>query len=82
MMCQWRTYRVYTLVGNEWRFLISPTNDLPDTDETFRGSGVEIIEIGDKKGYVKINNSHGYLDNTIRDTIVAATYTKITKGNR
>jgi hypothetical protein len=81
MTSQWRTYRIYTLVGNEWRFLISSTNKLLDTDETLRGSGLEVIEKGDKKGYVKVHYTCGGINDVIRDTIVAATYTKITKEN-
>jgi hypothetical protein len=81
MTSQWRTYRIYTLVGNEWRFLISPTDQILDTNETLRGSGLEVIEKGDKKGYVKVHYSYGGVDDAICDTIVAATYTKITKEN-
>jgi hypothetical protein len=75
---QWRTYRVYTLVGKEWRFLLDPRNELLSTDESFRNSGVEIIEKCDKRGYIKINYSNEGVDKTIHDTIVAATYTRIT----
>lgn len=80
---QWRTYRVYTLVGNEWRFLIDSTNELLDTQLKFRATGVDIVEKGNRKGYVKINYMNDSLTDTIvHDTIVAATYTKITKVNK
>jgi SanA protein len=78
---QWRTYRIYTLVGNEWRFLID-NHELLSTYEAFRSSGVDIVEKGDRKGYVKINYAKWDIDDSdIHDTIVAATYTKITKEN-
>lgn len=82
MNSQWRAYRIYTLVGNEWRYLISPTNAILNTDETLRSSGLEVVEKGDKKGYIKVHFSYGTVDNAIFDTIVAATYDKITKDNK
>lgn len=73
---QWRTYRVYTLVGKEWRFL---TNDfeLLETPEYFRASGYEVIEPGPDKGTVKIHYGSFGAKCEIIDTIVAPTYSKI-----
>lgn len=73
---QWRTYRVYTLVGQEWRFL---TNDfeLLRTPEYFRASGCEVIEPGPEKGMLKIHYGSFGVKCEIIDTIVAPTYSKI-----
>jgi hypothetical protein len=81
MTSQWRVYRIYTLVDKEWRFVLDPTNELLNTDLSFRASGVDIVEKCGRKGYIKINYTDGYVNSPIRDTIVAATYTKITKDN-
>jgi SanA protein len=81
MASQWRQYRIFTLVGNEWRYLID--GELLDTHGLFRSSGVDIVEKGDRKGYVKINYARWEADDMdTHDTIVAATYTKITKENK
>jgi SanA protein len=85
MTSQWRTYRVYTLVGNEWRYLIDSRCQFLDTGESFRDSGFEVLEKGNRKGYVKINYMQGCVpdaDCLVHDTIVPATYTKITKENQ
>lgn len=50
---QWRDYRVFTMVGREWRYLTC--NDKLSTPEWFRHSGVDIVERGPRKGTVKIN---------------------------
>jgi hypothetical protein len=78
---QWRTYRIYTLVCNKWYYLIDPRNELLSTNMAFRESGVEVIEKGDKKGHIRVNYSNGGMDLDIHDTIVVATYTKITNEN-
>ena len=81
-MSQWRYYRIFTLVKNEWRYLVE--GDYLDTPEWFRHSGVEVAEPGKKKGTVLIHHYYeGYDDikeeriAEIRDTIVRPTYNKI-----
>jgi hypothetical protein len=71
----------------EWRYLYYPNNnddvDLLCTNQILRASGVDIVESGNKKGYIKIHyhEINGTSTMAILDTIVAATYTKITKSN-
>lgn len=78
-MSQWRYYRIFTLVKNEWRYLVE--GDYLDTPEWFRHSGVEVAEPGKKKGTVLIHHYYeGYDDikeeriAEIRDTIVIPTF--------
>jgi hypothetical protein len=83
---QWRYYKIYTLVNGEWRYLYYCSDnddvDLLSTIQILRASGVDIVESGNKKGYIKIHYMTGAaMDMVIHDTIVAATYTKITKSN-
>lgn len=80
---QWRYYRIFTLVGNEWRYLIK--GDYLDTSDSFRMSGYEVAEPGKEKGTVLIHYADQYFDTkenafswAIRDTIVTPTFAKIT----
>jgi hypothetical protein len=53
---------------------------LLSTYEAFRSSGVDIVEKGDRKGYVKINYAKWDIDDSdIHDTIVAV-YPTFEKG--
>lgn len=73
---QWRTYRVFTWHNKQWRYLVK--SDRFETTEWFRCSGNEIVEKGNKKGYVKINYGIGTIDDgRVLDTVVRATFTKI-----
>lgn len=79
IMSQWRYYRIFTLVKNEWRYLVE--GDYLDTPEWFRHSGVEVAEPGKKKGTILIHHYYeGYDDikeeriAEIRDTIVKPTF--------
>lgn len=81
---QWRYYSVLTLVDHEWRYLIGPSiyagsYDILATHEMTRDSGIDLVEKGDRKGYVKVNYiKYGPIfDYMVHDTIVPATYTKI-----
>jgi SanA protein len=81
---QWRFYLIYTLINGEWRYLYynnDAESNLLCTNEILRASGVDIVEKGDKKGFIKINYVTHVSDTQIHDTIVAATYTKITNEN-
>ena len=78
-MSQWRYYRIFTLVKNEWRYLVE--GDYLDTPEWFRHSGVEVAEPGKKKGTVLIHHYYEGYDEIkeeriaeIRDTIVIPTF--------
>lgn len=78
-MSQWRYYRIFTLVKNEWRYLVE--GDYLDTPEWFRHSGVEVAEPGKKKGTVLIHHYYEGYDEIkeeriaeIRDTIVTPTF--------
>ena len=78
-MSQWRYYRIFTLVKNEWRYLVE--GDYLDTPEWFRHSGVEVAESGKKKGTVLIHHYYEGYDEVkeeriveIRDTIVTPTF--------
>ena len=78
-MSQWRYYRIFSLVKNEWRYLVE--GDYLDTPEWFRHSGVEVAEPGKKKGTILIHHYYeGYDDikeeriAEIRDTIVKPTF--------
>ena len=78
-MSQWRYYRIFTLVKNEWRYLVE--GDYLDTPEWFRHSGVEVAEPGKKKGTVLIHHYYEGYDEVkeeriveIRDTIVTPTF--------
>lgn len=59
MNSQWRQYRIFTLKDNKWVFLIYTT--LLDNDESFRTSGVDIVEKGPSKGLVKLNYKIPYI---------------------
>lgn len=73
----WRTYRVFTLVKNKWRYLVK--NDRLQTPEWFRCSGLEILEKSGRKGYVKINYGIGTIDDgRVLDTVVKVSFAKIT----
>lgn len=74
---QWRTYRIYTLVDYEWRYLVY--GDYLFTPEWLRHSGVEIAEPGKEKGTVLIHwcGESNALSGVICDTIVAPTFDKI-----
>ena len=76
---QWRYYRIFSLVGKEWRYLLS--GDYLDTSEGFRHMGVEVAEPGPKKGTVRIHYLYDGYDEIkeerlieIRDTIVSPTF--------
>ena len=79
IMSQWRYYRIFSLVKNEWRYLVE--GDYLDTPEWFRHSGVEVAESGKKKGTVLIHHYYEGYDEIkeeriaeIRDTIVIPTF--------
>lgn len=72
---QWRWYRILTFHNGEWRYLID--GDYCETAEWFRHSGAEVAEPGPRKGTVLVH--YGVeLKSIIKDTIVQATYSKIT----
>lgn len=82
MNSQWRYYRIFTLVNNEWRYLID--GDYLDTPQWFRDSGVEVAESGKEKGKILIHYYYEGYDETkdericeIRDTIVTPTFSRI-----
>lgn len=85
-MSQWRQYRIYNYDASRkiWRHLFHDSNgsDFLGTDESFRGSGLEVVEKGPRRGFIKINYDSGGPDFVIRDTIVRATYTPITKDTK
>lgn len=82
---QWRYYRVFTMVGREWRYLTDC--DKLSTPEWFRHNGTDIVEQGPRKGTVKIsygtfdaqydddNNYIGGLDQ--KDTIIVPDFPMI-----
>lgn len=79
MTSQWRYYRIFTLVKNEWRYLVD--GDFLDTPGWFRHSGVEVAEPGKQKGTVLIHHYYAGYDDLkkepileIRDTIVKPTF--------
>lgn len=79
---QWRSYYLFTLVGNEWRYLVD--GEILFTNLTLRGSGLEIAEPGKEKGTILIHYIHqgpdkvtGEPSEEIRDTIVKPTFDKI-----
>lgn len=79
---QWRYYRIFSLVGNEWRYLIN--GDFLDTSLDFRGMRVDIAKPGPQKGLVLIHYLYyGYDEikdkrfKEVRDTIVAPTFDMI-----
>ena len=53
---QWRTYRIFTLVNYQWRYLVN--GEYLDTPEWFRHTGVEIAEKGPHKGQVLIHYAY------------------------
>lgn len=80
---QWRQYRIFTLVGNEWRYLV--VGDYLSTQYDFRQSGLEVAKPGKEKGTVLINYLYDdYVferDERVRefrDTIVRPTFDRIT----
>lgn len=82
MTSQWRYYRIFTLVNNEWRYLVK--GDYLDTSEWFRHAGVEVAEPGKTKGTILIHYPYEGYDpqkdswvNDVRDTIVTPTFSKI-----
>ncbi len=72
---QWRWYRIFTFHNGEWRYLIN--GDYCETAEWFRHSGAEVAEPGPRKGTVLVHYGVN-LTGIIKDTIVQATYSKIT----
>lgn len=76
---QWRQYRIYSFdtKSKTWKHLYY--GDLLDTPEYVRASGVDIVEKGPKPGYIKINYGTWGVECELRDTIVKATYTPISK---
>lgn len=79
---QWRTYRIFTLLNNEWRYLIN--GDYLETSEYFRHSGVEIAEPGRQKGTILVHyffegydEEKGQRIAEMRDTIVKPTFSVI-----
>jgi vancomycin permeability regulator SanA len=75
---QWRFYRVFTYVDNEWRYILSDTTDLLETDMECRRRCKDIMSSGGKKGYVKVTYmSQNVCDRALHDTIVKAQYTKL-----
>lgn len=86
MTSQWRQYRIYNYdpKTKTWRHLYydvydpdSYTERLLSTPEYVRSSGVDLVEKGPRPGLIKIN--WGAYDGIIHDTIVAPTYTPISK---
>ena len=76
MTSQWRYYRVFSLVNGHWRYLIE--SDRLNTPIFFRSSSKEVVEPGDKPGYVRINYGDYGAHPEILDTMEKATYSKIT----
>lgn len=76
---QWRQYRIYSFdtKSKTWKHLYY--GNLLDTPEYVRASGVDIVEKGPKPGYIKINYGTWGVECELRDTIVKATYTPISK---
>ena len=76
---QWRQYRIYSFdtKSKTWKHLYY--GNLLDTPEYVRASGVDIVEKGPKPGYIKINYGTSGVECELRDTIVKATYTPISK---
>ncbi len=74
---QWRTYNIYTLVNNEWRYLVQGSYLF--IPHWVRVSGVEIAEPGKEKGTVLIHwcGESNALSGVICDTIVTPTFDKI-----
>ncbi|MCC8037629.1 MAG: YdcF family protein [Bacteroidales bacterium] len=56
---QWRSYLIMTFERNRLCKLIDYT---PDTDYSFRGSGLEVAEPGSRPGWVKINCAGVFAD--------------------
>lgn len=82
MCSQWRYYRIFTLVGNKWRYLVR--GEYLDTPNWFRQSGTEVAEPGKEKGKVLIHYAYDEYDEVndervveIRDTIVRPTFDRI-----
>ena len=80
---QWRQYRILTLVGNEWRYLVN--GEYLSTQYDFRQSGLEVAKPGKEKGTILINylyDDYVYERNEcvreFRDTIVRPTFDRIT----
>lgn len=83
MNSQWRYYNIFSLVHNEWRYLID--GDYLDTSQWFRDSGIEVAAPGKEKGTILIHYYYEGYDEAkdehifeIRDTIVTPTFSKIT----
>ena len=82
MNSQWRSYNIFTLVNNEWRYLVH--GEYLCNGELFRSSGIEVAEAGSKKGTVLIHYFCDEYDEVndeqiweFRDTLVIPTFTKI-----
>lgn len=82
---QWRQYRIYNYnpKNNAWRFLFydNKNTDFLETCESFRRTGLDIVEKGPRPGLIKINYMTNGVDAEIRDTIIAPTYTPINIKN-
>lgn len=84
---QWRYYRIFNYDSSrkEWRFLYYDADDdgesLLATPAYFRASGVDIVEKGSAPGLIKINYGTFGPIYELRDTIIAPTYTRISKDD-
>ena len=85
MTSQWRLYRIYNYdpLTKTWRHLyynVDPDKDgLLSTPAYVRASGVDLVEKGPRPGLIKINYGIWSMESELRDTIVAPTYTPISK---
>lgn len=82
MNSQWRYYSIFSLLHNEWRYLID--GDYLDTSQWFRDSGMEVAVPGKEKGTILIHYYYEGYDEAndehifeIRDTIVTPIFSKI-----
>lgn len=77
MTSQWRTYRVLTYDGREWRYLIDPNDESLSTSRIFRFSGHDIVEKGEKEGTVRIRYLPEGLNQSVHTKTVKAAKMKI-----
>ena len=82
MNSQWRYYRIFTLVDNQWRYIVE--GDYLETPEWFRHSGYEVAEPGISKGTILIHHYHEKYDEDkdeliyeIKDSIVSPIFSPI-----
>lgn len=83
-MSQWRQYRIYNYDSRhkKWRHLFYDSNGsvFLSTDESFRGSGKEVVDKGPRPGLIKINyNTMLPGKEEEHDTIVKPTYAPISE---